>query len=404
MKSINVFMASLALVLFFFLKIATAQDGKEPHAHFNFDNGLGVVSPDSTYEVNIRFRMQNYAGLSTASGSNLSINDIEAEVKRLRLCFNGFVLNEKIKYLVQLSFSHNDMSGDYTKGPNIIKDAIINYHFNPRLNIGLGYTKLPGSRQYIISSGSQQFIERSVVSGTYNIGRDFGFYANYSNALGFLAYNLKTAITTGDGRGVITNDKGLAYTGRLELLPLGHFTDKGDFFEGDLSREPSPKIAIGAGYAFNKNAGMTRDKSGDALFEKRNMEVFYGDFLLKYGGFSLSSEYSNRQTHDPFTISSENDTSMVVVGFGLNTQLSYLFRNNFEVAFRYAFTEPHKWVRLYEQDNNSYVLGFTKYLNAHKLKVQSNISYNYLKMYQTSTAPVTKKDKWMLQFLVELGI
>src|SRR5690606_39523031 len=72
---------------------------------------------------------------------------------------------------------------------------------------------------------------------------------------------LRGAISSGDGRNITASDRGLAYTGRLELLPLGRFTNGGDYFEGDLVREPKPKISVGLTLTSNQDAIRTDRKS-----------------------------------------------------------------------------------------------------------------------------------------------
>ncbi|MBK9590372.1 MAG: hypothetical protein IPO32_02355 [Crocinitomicaceae bacterium] len=39
------------------------------------------------------------------------------------------------------------------------------------------------------------------------------------------------------------SDKGRFYTDRLEILPFGKFTGNNDYVEGDLAREPKPKLS-----------------------------------------------------------------------------------------------------------------------------------------------------------------
>lgn len=47
---------------------------------------------------------------------------------------------------------------------------------------------------------------------------------------------------------------GLSYTGRLEILPFGNFTNYGDYFEDDLEREQTVKVSLAGGLSFNENA------------------------------------------------------------------------------------------------------------------------------------------------------
>jgi phosphate-selective porin OprO and OprP len=170
--------------------------------------------------------------------------------------FEGFVYNPKLTYYIQLSFSRGDMDWRGTDNsvnnhsPNIVRDAVIYYNPNKNVRLGFGQTKLPGNRQRVVSSGDLQFADRSIVNATFNIDRDFGFFAHYMTNY----FNLRGAITSGEGRNSVASNNGLAWTGRAELLPLGKFTGNNDYIEGDLEREPKPKISLAVTYSLNDRA------------------------------------------------------------------------------------------------------------------------------------------------------
>lgn len=134
------------------------------------------------------------------------------------------------------------------------------------------------------------------------------------------------------------------------------------------------------------------------------MQNTFADFLLKYNGWALSSEYINRSTSNPFTVNTQNDTVCVYTGWGLNTQLSYCFKNNYELAVRYAFVKPDTKVRYINPENNTYALGISKYIKKHLFKIQSNLTYNYNNYFQEGVSTPVMKDKWLFQFQIEMGI
>jgi hypothetical protein len=72
----------------------------------------------------------------------------------------------------------------------------------------------------------------------------------------------------------------------------------------------------------------------------------------------------------------------VAVGQGYLTQLSYIFKNNFEIAGRYAQTRPNE--ALYNNPSfptynvnelEQFELGVTKYLRGHRVKIQGSLQY-----------------------------
>ena len=164
----------ILLFAFLFLSFASliAQTEVDERAMISFRKGLGFNAPDSTFGVNLRLRMQNRVAFNF--NEELSIEDIEARVSRLRLRFDGYILGDKLTYYLQLSFSRGDQDWDNTHIPNVVRDAMVYYHFNPKFYLGFGQGKLPGNRQRIISSGQQQFYDRSNVNAQFTLDRDFG--------------------------------------------------------------------------------------------------------------------------------------------------------------------------------------------------------------------------------------
>lgn len=352
--------------------------------HFNYKAGLGFATPDSSYSINIRFRIQNRFLMNTKDEEHLETGSWEARVRRCRLSFAGHVLNPKWSYYLQLSFSRGDMdwsdvdASTQNTSPNVVRDAMIFYKPIKNLQFALGQGKLPGNRQRVISSGAQQFYDRSIVNATFTPDRDFGLFLNYTAHLGNTFTVLtKLAATSGEGRNSVSSNPGLAYTGRIEILPLGTFTDGGDYYEGDLAREPKPKISIAGGYQLNDLAVRTAGQLGKDLLATRSFNVYMADILFKYKGIALSSEYIRRDTDgSPLVLGSDGKSKTIITGDGINTQLSYCFKNMFEIALRHSLLSPHNDLLSKVRENEQYGIGVTKYLNKHKLKVQGNLFYN----------------------------
>lgn len=372
-----------------------------PSPYFTYGKGLGIISPDSLYQLNIRFRMQNRAAFKTVSATDWSIHQVEARVRRLRLRLDGYVYNPRLYYLIQLSFSRSDMDWDDTEFPNIIRDAMVIYSVNKHFSIGLGQTKLPGNRQRVNSSGDLQLADRSIVNSTFNLDRDFGAQLYYNNNLGRFHYVLRGAISTGDGRNVTISDKGLAYTGRIELLPLGKFTNGGDYFEGDLAREKAPKVSLGVVYSHNENATRTGGTIGKYLYAKRDMTSYMTDFLFKYNGWALACEWLIRDSPDPITTNPDGDTRFIYTGFGQNYQGSYLFKKNYEIIGRYSRVHPFEKIQSLDDQTEQFMLGASKYIRGHRLKLQGDVTFEQNKWLLD---PTLDNENWQMRFQIEIGI
>ncbi|TVQ88365.1 MAG: porin [Bacteroidetes bacterium] len=391
----------LLITLHIPFKNVHAQTEVDERAVINFDEGLGFFDPDSLFGLNIRFRMQNRAAMNTISGNNLAPESFEANVRRLRLRFDGFLGNTNFTYYLQLSFSRGDQDWDNSGFPGIVRDAMVFYTFNPNFYLGFGQGKLPGNRQRVISSGSQQFADRSAVNAIFNIDRDFGIMSYYSADNGGFTYRVKTSVSSGEGRNITRTDQGLAYTGRIELLPLGEFIKDGDFMEGDLFREKTPKISLGATISYNHRARRDAGQRGAFMPESQNITSWFADFLLKYNGWAFSAEYANRNIDNQKIFFVDNANLYSYTGWGINNQLSYVFPSNYELAFRYTLIEPGNTIKWFENKQEIYTLGINKYLQDHKNKLQLNISYQKNPgMHYAGGA----KKFWNIMFQIETGI
>ena len=369
--------------------------------NFNYGKGIGMISPDSTFRLNIRFRMQNRLVVSSFDNS---ISSVEARIRRLRLKFDGWVFNPRLSYAIELAFSRRDIRPLPGSPPNIINDAIILYKVTKQFSLGFGQTKLPGNRQRVISSGNIQLVDRSIANGIFNIDRDFGGFIYYSNQFSDnFYYRLRGAITTGEGRNWTENtSNGLSYTGRIELLPLGEFTNKGDYFEGDLEREPNPKLAIGLSYNYNDNAVRTAGQRGREMWDNKNLTHFMADIIFKYRGMAFEAEYLQRKTNNPISINPENANEQLFVykGSGVNFQMSYLLPKNYEIAGRYTSIIPDEEIRSLTDKIDNYIIGFSKYIRGHTLKIQSDLIYSIKEEMNTGI----KNNYFEFRFQIELGI
>lgn len=371
--------------------------------YYNFGKGVGMTSPDSLFQMNIRFRMQNRLEI-------LNDNDetsYEASIRRLRLRFDGYVGNPKFLYAIQLSFSPKDVGPLEDDGDlNIIRDAMIFYVPNKNWNFGFGQTKLPGNRQRVNSSGALQLTDRSVNNANFNIDRDFGLQAYYMNnhSPNDFGFNIKTAVSTGEGRNwTRTKDDGLAYTGRVELFPLGSFKKGGEYFEGDLMREQTPKLYLGSTYHYNQRARRTNGQQGSLLYDDKDISSFLADALVKYNGWAFMTSYMMRKTpnESPIAINPVDPTKFnyVYAGSGFDTQLSYIFPKNWEVIGRFSDLKPEDEVFRYAPKQKQYSVGLTKYIWEHAFKAQLEVSKNDFKYFDGQT-----KDKWYVRLQIEMGI
>jgi phosphate-selective porin OprO/OprP len=371
--------------------------------YFAWGSGIGITSPDSVYQFNIRFRMQNLISLNFHDDQ---VDNLQARVRRLRLRIDGYVVDPHITYVLQLAFANEDITDFINNNPpNIVLDAMIFYSPGKNWSFGFGQGKLPGNRERINSSGGLQLPDRSPANGVFNIDRDFGLQAIYkTNFKQQFQFAIKGALTTGEGRNWVSSPGfNISYTARLELLPFGYFSSGGDFFQGDLIREKNPKLSVAAAYNFNNEAERAAGQRGQLLYENRSINNYFADFLFKHNGWAFMTEFLKRYAKDPVTINPENPDKVIFVynGYGYTFQGSYNFPGNYEIVGRYSATRADNEIAKYvPQKSDYYTLGFNKYFRGHTFKLQLDATY-----IRNSLLNVVQADEsWNVRFQIELGI
>ncbi|MFC2175666.1 porin [Bacteroidota bacterium] len=341
-----------------------------------------------------RFQTRFESSGNPAGGEKWDANFM---IRRARLKFSGFLYSPDVMYKVELSLSSNDLksSSDFKEAggsTKIILDAVLKWRFyknksgKQSLTLWAGQTKLPGNRQRLVSSQSLQLVDRSQVNSIFNIDRDIGVHLHGQFQAGQVVIRPIFAFSKGEGRNIIAkNMGGFSYTGKLEILPMGLFEGKGDYFEADLKREKKPKLSLAA--FVNYNEGASRDKqTGTFLIDTageymaNNLLTVMGDAMFKYKGFSFLAEGGFKKVMlksgqslsvtDSTLISTSGKTYQT--GWGISAQAGYLFKHNIELAARYDRVVPD-WSKSFT-GLNEYTIGLSKYVVDHKLKVQTDVT------------------------------
>lgn len=379
---------------------AAGQNERDEVPLVNVSSGLSFTK-DSVFMLNLRFRMQNRLGFATAGGDDLSVASTDFRVRRLRLRLDGYMLDERIRYYVQLNFSRADLDLESDEVAQPLRDALAYYFFSDRFYIGVGQGKLPGNRQRVISSGNLQFPDRSIANAAFTLDRDVGLFAYGTIPLGAQQAQVKGAVTSGEGRNALVGDAGLCYTGRVEWLPLGAFANSGDYSEGDLEMEPRPKLSVGACYSYNHRARRSGGQLGPALYAPADIGTFIADGMLKWQGWALMGEYFDRTSTPSLTISEWGAIRAVTTGTGASVQLSKHWRSHFELAGRYARIRPGGDAAFQRPSADEALLCATRYLKGHRIKLQAQLGYRWADGEASLSAPGSA---WSGLFQVEFGI
>ena len=352
-----------------------------------FGKGLfNLIGKDSSFSMNVSARMQMLGTSNWDVNNGLYNPTSNLLVRRARLKFSGFAYSPKLKYKLELGLSNRDIgkaSSFTNEAPKYILDAVVKWNFSGNFVLWFGQTKLPGSRERVISSGDLQQVDRSLLNSRFNIDRDMGFQLRHHfNLTDKFIVKEMFSVSQGEGRNVTTgNLGGHQYTSRIELLPFGKFASKGDYRGSDLKFEPAPKLALGFTYDFNNDAVKNRSNQGsymttDTGFYSTNISTVFVDAMYKHKGFSVMAEYAYRDAEDAFAKNSDGTLTgdEVQVGNALNLQTGYLLSKTLEISGRYTNID---WDQNITGKGNEtqYTLGLSKYIVGHKLKVQTDVSY-----------------------------
>lgn len=366
-------MKKIGVILYLFTVLVFISNGQDT-TKTSWGKRLQFVGADSTFYLKFGFRFQTlYDGRY-----NLETDTYEDAllVRRTRLKFDGWAIDPRVVYKLELAVSNRDQrsghADEFGNTANIVLDAVVKWSFAKGWQLWYGQTKLPGNRERVISSQNLQFVDRSLVNGRFNLDRDVGIQLRHKSSND--KFRQMLAISMGEGRNVIRRNPGGGHeiTGRLEFLPMGSFTGKGDYFGSDLKREVTPKLSIGVTGDINFNAvrsranlgGFVTDANGDYI--AGDMKTLIADLMFKYKGFSAMSEYAKR--------TSEDNSGFFGTGSGFVFQAGYLLKSNWELAGRFTTINADNNQTVFD-DEREYTLGINRYISGHDLKFQADIMY-----------------------------
>jgi phosphate-selective porin OprO/OprP len=346
-----------------------------------FGKGISIIAKDSSFTMKFSTRFQSLMVNELVLQDDISDQVIATDVliRRARLKFGGYAFNPKFGYKIELGLTNRDHGSPIPETKNsarIILDAALKYKMTKNTTLWVGQTKLPGNRERVISSQQLQFVDRSLLNSKYNIDRDMGVQLHNKHKVGNGVLIEKIAVSQGEGRNItVSNIGGFEYTGRVEWLPMGNFTGKGDYSGSDLKREKKPKLSLAVTYDYHDNAARQRANQGSFLSTTRTLSTVMADLMFKYKGFSMMAEYADKNAPKGSVVSFESNGDVdeyFYTGKGLNVQAGYLFKSNWEVAGRYTQIDPSAVNQI---DNiKMYTLGVSKYIVGHALKMQTDIS------------------------------
>jgi len=332
------------------------KDGKT-----TIDHGKGVLTLSN--RVQVRFT-QEMPEVGDDVGS--------FRIRRAKTKFEGWVYSKNLKYELQMNWP-SDI---------VLEDANLNYDFkgDKQFQLKIGQAKVPFGRQELTSSGSQEFVDRSIVSNAFARGRDIGAQLWGTPAGGKVDW--RVGLFNGNGINTSRNDNDkYQVDARVTFQPFGDVK----YSEGDFDSAGKPLFAIAAQYESNERpiaaAGANPAHTADT-------EIVGGDVVFKYKGLFVFAEYFDASVDR--TILSDFDTD------GYNLQVGYfVVPKKVELALRLAELDPNAGVSNDEREERGVAFGY--FFNKHAYKLQAD--YRQLENNIPAGGSVTN-DEFRLQYQI----
>jgi hypothetical protein len=355
----------------------------------SLSKGANLIADDSSFSMKFglllqpRFEIYDSLNNCNCNGTQVTAN---AMLRRMRFRFDGFILNHNLTYFFQLGITNNDMEA--TKGAegefsSLIYDAYFDWEFLNKTKLRIGQAKLPGCLSRLMSFTGLNFLERSYAESQFNTYRDVGLQILNEWSIGDFTVRENLAWSHGEGvnqKSIL--DGGYAYSGRLELYPLGLFTKSGETYEMDLQNEKSPKLLIGASAFYDNKAHRERGILGKSLYSARDITQYFADFLFKYHGLSVMGEYYYRNAPEPITTKENNPDRYILNGQGYGGQISYMITEDMALALRYSYVKPDEELIKKVGNRTDYSFGFSKFIFNNKVKLQVDLNYSKEEKFQ----------------------
>lgn len=369
----------------FFLPLlctAFAQEPTQPTLSAASGKGMTATSADGRFAIGLRARVQLRQSVLAPAADTLEDRDLDMQTQlaTTRVWVAGHVLDEDVKYLLQLAVGPRDFR-DGAISP--VYDAYFDFTHNPNLSFRVGQIFVPFDRMRTVREFALQLPDRPRVVNELTLDRDIGVYA-YSDHLGGEKSPVAYRVGVFGGSGIHqlgAHDPGALFVGRVELRPLGPVDDDS---EGDLTRRAQPGLALGLGAAYNLNTTRARSTTS-TVYTAGTADYLHlaADLVFKWRGFAWATEGVLRDAAQDELRSTGDDGVEVVEytrsGWGLVTQPSYMLTEHLELSARYARlgafegTDP-AFLADVEQRANELALGSSVYLNGHRFKIQAGVS------------------------------
>ncbi len=337
----------------------------------SYGNKGWVMEFDKKFMMRVQWRLQfRFESQSKTPLFFIPEEDVldgSFNVQRARLKVGGYAYQPYINYYLEYDFP----SG-----------YLLNWEFTfarlKYLQFKLGQWKISYNTERYISSGKQQFVERSVSNRFFTFDRQIGIMLKgdiFDGKIASSSYNF--GLFNGNGRMAQNDDGKFLWFARYQWNFSRH-PMKMSYC--DIDRDTKPKGFLAFAYAHNESA-YTRFSSdgggtlpGYLLGEKQQYKInqYNTEFMFKYRGLSVASENHVKKINDQV----DSQVSRLYGGY---YQAGYFFSElvkfmpkPLEFILRYAYVSNNTF---YNYNINEYSIGLNWFFKGHLSKLTADFSY-----------------------------
>jgi hypothetical protein len=330
-----------------------------------------VMNFDEKFLMRVQWRLQfRYESQSTTPLFFIPEEDAidgSFNVQRARLKVGGFAYQPYIKYYLEYDFP---------------SAYLLNWEFTfarlKYLQFKLGQWKIKYNTERFISSGKQQFVERSVSNRYFTFDRQMGVMLKgdlFDGKIASGSYNI--GLFNGNGRMAQNDDGKFLFFSRYQWNFSRH-PMKMSYC--DIDRITKPEGFIALAYAHNQSAYTRFSSSGGGTLpgyvigegRQYNIHQYNVEAMFKYRGLSITNENHIKNIDDRELL----QKSQIYGGYAMAgyffSEIAKFVPKPLEVIVRYAYVSNNTF---FSENINEYSLGLNWFFKGHLSKLTADFSY-----------------------------
>jgi len=330
-----------------------------------------VMNFDEKFLMQVQWRLQfRYESQSTTPLFFIPEEDAidgSFNVQRARLKVGGFAYQPYIKYYLEYDFP---------------SAYLLNWEFTfarlKYLQFKLGQWKIKYNTERFISSGKQQFVERSVSNRYFTFDRQMGVMLKgdlFDGKIASGSYNI--GLFNGNGRMAQNDDGKFLFFSRYQWNFSRH-PMKMSYC--DIDRITKPEGFIALAYAHNQSAYTRFSSSGGGTLpgydigegRQYNIHQYNAELMFKYRGLSVTNENHIKNIDDRILLQKSKLYGGYAMAGYFFSEIAKFVPKPLEVIVRYAYVSNNTF---FPENINEYSIGLNWFFKNHLSKLTADFSY-----------------------------